>query len=262
MSLVGIVAVCLWDKRRNSRLMLLWILACFLTFTFLYARAERYIIYIVPAFAYFAAWPAMMPITSRPARALAITACIIVLGFCGWQDWRNREYPHLSGYSHVARWLSNVPGERQVLLFDSNHNGNFIFYMRVYDRDRRFVVMRKGLYVTKIIPQFGAKELVRTPEEIQQLLSHYGIKYIAVSDDFETIIFDAQRVLRDLLAKNPQFKLVRKFPIVNGYDSLRHTNIVLYENLQAVPASASQLVVPMMTLGEDIVVPMDEIGNP
>jgi hypothetical protein len=191
---------------------------------------------------------------------VAVAACVLIVASYGWAAWRSVDYPFLSGYSETAEWLNSASQGRQVVLFDGPHNGNFVFQMRVHDRERRFIVMRKGLYVVNIIKFFGNKELVKSREEIQGLLARYGIRYLVVSDDLRSIEFPAQTMLRELL-QTSQFKLLRAFPAAFGRETLSHNHLLVYENLQVVAPSASQLVVPMMTLGEDIVVPMDELGK-
>jgi hypothetical protein len=146
-------------------------------------------------------------------------------------------------------------------LYDGSYNGNFIFQMRVHDPRRRFIVLRKGLYVMHIVKYFGGQQLVKTPEDLQSLLAEYGIRYIVVSDDQDIMWFPVQRMLRDAL-HHPQFKLVRTFPVEFGdRGESRHAKLFVYENLSAAAPSARYLRVPMLTLERDIVVPLDEIGG-
>jgi hypothetical protein len=241
--------------------MLLWMVACYVSFTFLSARDPRYILYWLPPFVYFAAWPAIAVFSHRRLRLIAAAACLLMVAGYGWQAARSTSYPHLSGYSELAQWLNSSTQGRQRILFDGSHNGNFIFYVRLHDPARRFVVIRKGLYVMRIIKYFGSQELVQTPEQLRDVLSQYGIRYVVVSDDPESVFFPVQATLREMLHSS-QFKLVREFPVVFGYRSLRQNRLLVYENQQAAAPSTQELRVPMMTLGGDIVVPLDDLGNP
>jgi 4-amino-4-deoxy-L-arabinose transferase-like glycosyltransferase len=261
MSILGAVFCLLRGNRRHARWMLLWILACYASFTLLRARDARYVLYWFPPLLYFVSWPLITTVPRRRLRVVAVATCALIVASYGWAAWRSVDYPVLSGYSETAEWLDSASQGRQVVLFDGPHNGNFVFQMRVHDRERRFIVIRKGLYVVNIIKFFGNKELVKSGAEIQELLARYGIRYVVVSDDPRGIEFPAQTMLRELL-QTSQFKLWRAFPATFGRETLSHNRLLVYENLQAVAPSASQLVVPMMTLGEDIVVPLDEIGNP
>ncbi|HEV8523273.1 MAG TPA: glycosyltransferase family 39 protein [Terriglobales bacterium] len=260
LSILGVPILLRWGRRQTARMMLLWIIACYLTFTFLRAREGRYIFYWLPPFVYFAAWPLILSLSKRWSRIAAL-ACLLVISHYGWQAWRSAQYPQLSGYSDLARWFSSLPGGRQVILYDGSYNGNFIFQMRVHDPRRRFIVLRKGLYVMHIVKYFGGQQLVKTPEDLQSLLAEYGIRYIVVSDDQDIMWFPVQRMLRDAL-HHPQFKLVRTFPVEFGdRGESRHAKLFVYENLSAAAPSARYLRVPMLTLERDIVVPLDEIGG-
>ena len=64
-----------------------------------------------------------------------------------------------------------------VVLFDGDLAANFIFYMRADDPRRRFVVLRKALYVTEVMAQFGSAELIHSQDELATLLNQYGIQY-------------------------------------------------------------------------------------
>ncbi len=254
LSLLGVLTFWKWDRKRNTRLMLLWIAASYITFTFLASRESRYGLYWLPAFAYFASWPAVVRQPSRWSRALAISAFAVLLTAYGWDSWKGATYPYLNGYSAAAKYLVDRTQGVQLLLVDDDRPGNLSFYLRAEDPERRFVIVRKGLYVTRLISYFGAKQLADSPEDIQRILSEYGIRYILVSDTppFE---FPIQQTLRNLL-RTPRFRLVQRFPIDFGRDYISRTHLLLYEDTQASTATASDLRIPMMTLDKDIVVPM------
>jgi 4-amino-4-deoxy-L-arabinose transferase-like glycosyltransferase len=270
LSAMGVVTLFAWRRGRRPHLMLLWAAAFYLTFTFLRAREDRYSFYWLPPFVLLASWPLMVPWRSRWARVLAIVICALVFGDYGWRAWNARSYPYFSGYSTATKWLATATQGPQVLLFDGENNGDFIFLMRVHDPNRRFIILRKGLYVTRLVPFFGSRQLVQTPEQLRQLLAEYGIRYIVVSDNPQAILFPSQTLLRRFL-QDPQFKLVQKFPVEfhGWYDEQsnrlvvpgQQSHLLVYENQQATPPTSRYLRIPMMTLNRDIVVPLDELGG-
>jgi hypothetical protein len=256
LSAVGLLGAYWWSPWRVTRVMLLWIAACYLTFTFLHAKAPRYGIYWLPVFIYFACWPLAAGFRVRRQRALAWALCAIVLATAGYSAWR-RHPAYLSGYAQAARRISQLPG-RNVLLFDGEENGNLIFALRAADPQRRFVVVRKGLYTTRITPRFGKQELVHDQEGIEQLLADYGIRYILVTDGAD-YLFPVQQTLRVML-QGGQFKLMDSFPIISDRVQPLSSRLLLYEFLQATRPKQQYLRVRMMTLSDDIVVPLKDLG--
>ena len=244
-------------KRRQGHFMLLWIVAVYLAFTFLRARELRYSFYWLPPFAFFASWPLMVEFPKRWSRILAGAACMLVLGSYAYTAWGDTRYPYLSGYSDAARWLASTSRGPQIVLYDGPDNGNFIFYVRKNDPQRRFVILRKALYVTRLVAFFGQKELAHTPEQVKQTIAEYGIRYVVVSDNPAAIWFPVQETLRQVL-REPQFRLVAQFPIESRAKYIRSSNLLIYENQQAASSSTPYLRIPMMTLDHDIVVPLAE----
>ncbi len=254
---LGIVFSPLWNESRNSRIMLLWIAACYLTFTFLRARDSRYVIYWLPAFTYFATWPLVAKLHNRRSKIMAGAACVLVLGTAGYRVWQDHSYPYVAGYGEAVRWLTETaPAGQQVILYDGEQNGNFIFLMRTHDPNRNFVILRKTLYALRVLTSLGREELVHTPEQLQDIIRSYGIRYVMVSDDPRFVQFHSQVILRQLVM-TPQFELVRSFHVVggDGWMTTPENNLLVYENREAGPATAKYLRIPMMTTGRDIVVP-------
>jgi hypothetical protein len=257
----GILTCAFWGKRRNHIVMLVWIVACYLTFTFLRAREDRYIVYWLPAFVYFSVWPLALNSRRSWVRIAAATVCVLALANSGYRAWSAHNYPYVTGYEPAAKWLNEntAPGP-QVILYDGEENGDFIFSMRTHDSSRRLVILRKALYAIRIVKFFGTEQFVRTPEQLQEVLKAYGIRYIVVSDDASFLEFGSQKVLRNLL-QTAQFTLIRSFPVMSeGAAGVFHSsNLLVYENLDAEPPEAKFLRIPMMTMDRDIFVPFSRL---
>jgi hypothetical protein len=256
LSLSGIALSCWWGRRRDAAVMLSWILACLLTFSFLNAREPRYFMYALPPIVYFACWPFAIDFRAPRLRFVLCAASVVLLFVYVPADWHTA-YSSVSGYGDAVHAIvSGIPG-REVLLFDGDDvdSANVGFYLRLQDRQRRFVLFRKGLYATRIMARFGSTELVRNQSELQSMLAGYGIKHVLVADETEEF-HPSQQVLRDLL-KTPQFKLIATFPIT--WDGAAH-HLLLYENQAASKPTLTDLHLPMMTLDHDIVVPLRALG--
>lgn len=256
LSLCGIALSCWWGRRRDAAVMLSWILACVLTFSFLNAREPRYFMYALPPIVYFACWPFAIDFRDRRLRFVVYAASVILLCTYLPADWQ-ADYPSVSGYGDAVRGVvQGIPG-REVLLFDGDDvdSTNVSFYLWRQDQQRRFVLFRKGLYATRIISIFGSTELVSNESQLQGMLAAYGIKHVLIADETKQH-HPSEEVLRELL-RTSQFKLMSKFPITgNG----RVHYLLLYENQAASGPTQTELRLPMMTLNHDIVVPLRALG--
>jgi len=256
LSLCGIALSCWWGRRRDAAVMLSWILACVLTFSFLNAREPRYFMYALPPIVYFACWPFVIAFRDRRLRFVVCAASVILLFTYLPADW-HADYPSVSGYGDAVRGVvQGIPG-REVLLFDGDDvdSTNVSFYLRRQDQQRRFVLFRKGLYATRIMSMFGSTELVSNQSQLQGMLAAYGIKHVLIANETKQH-HPSEEVLRQLL-QTSQFKVISKFPIV-GNGSVHY--LLLYENQAASGPTQTELRLPMMTLNHDIVVPLRLLG--
>lgn len=215
-------------------------------------------VYWLPPFIFFAVAPLTSHVLPKLARmGAAAVALALVCGY-SWAGW-HYERPYIVGYKALATEVLNRDNGG-IVLFDGDLEGNYIFFMRALDPQRRFVVLRKALYATRVMPQFGSVELVHSKEDIENILGEYGIKYVAVESN-APLRFNAQKVLRDMLATS-QFQLVRSIPIESNLPEWKSRSLLLYENLEAKPRTARELRLTMLSMSHDIVVPLDTILKP
>jgi hypothetical protein len=229
--------------------------ACYVSITPFASKESRYIIYWLPAFVFFAVGPLTAEWRTRWARLGAAAIVVLLLAKFAWFAW-GYQRPYISGYAAAAQHLARTasPG---IILFDGDLPANFIFYLRGADPGRHLIVMRKALYVTRVVKQYGSQELLHTREELHDLLKRYGIRYIVVSQGGK-LDFEIQKTLRDFLA-TPQFKLLEIFPIENTSQEMQVQSLHLYENLQATAPTEEFLRIRMLTLNHDIVVRISDL---
>ncbi len=258
LSILGVLLCWRYANRRSCIFMLAWIAAWYVTYFVISTKQTRYMVYWLPPFIFFA----VAPFTSRVLPKLAKMGATVVTFalICGyaWAGWRY-ERPYVVGYKALATEVLDRDNGG-VVLCDGDLEGNYIFFMRALDPRRRFVVLRKALYATRVMPQFGSVELVHSRDDVEDILEQYGIKYITVESN-EPLLFNSQRILRDLLA-TPQFKLVRSIPIESNLPEWQARSLLLYENLEAKPRTARELRLTMLSMSHDIVVPLDSILKP
>jgi 4-amino-4-deoxy-L-arabinose transferase-like glycosyltransferase len=255
LSILGVLLCWRYAKRQSFIFMSAWIVGWYLTYFVISTKQARYMVYWLPPFIFFAVAPLTSRVLPKLARmGAAAVALALVCGYT-WAGW-HYERPYIVGYKALATEVLDRDNGG-IVLFDGDLEGNYIFFMRALDPQRRFVVLRKALYATRVMPQFGSVELVHSKEDIEEILGEYGIKYVAVESN-APLRFNAQKVLRDLLA-TPQFKLVRSIPIESNLPEWNARSLLLYENLQAKPRTARELRLTMLSMSHDIVVPLDDL---
>jgi hypothetical protein len=255
LSLLGIATWFWWRRPGSSPIMLAWLVGWYATFTFIQTKTERYIVYWLPAFVYFAIAPLTARSLPRRWRPLALALALVLVVSGSWKAWTYRR-PYVSGYQKVANDLVNT-AHGGVVLFDGDLAGNFIFFMRAEDPGRHFVVLRKALYATAVMAKFGSTELVHSPADLETVLTQYGIKYVIVENNAR-LQFNSQQILRDML-QTSQFKLVQEVPIESNVPQWSRRSLRVYENLNAGSPTERFLRIKMLSMSHDLVLPLDGI---
>jgi hypothetical protein len=255
LAILGIITCKWWARAKLPAIMLSWIAACYITFTVIGHKEARYALYWVPPFIYFALGPLLCYFRRPALRIAGGVAAVLLIGTTVVYGW-SYQRPYISGYQTAAERVTSM-SKSGVILYDAPLPGNFIFFVRANDPDRRFLVLRKLLYATRLKLGGGSVELVHSREQIEDQVRVYGVRYIVVSDG-TPLNFESQRILRDLL-KDPRFRLAGTFHI-DGNELRSNINLLLYENVAWAPPTEKLLRIKMLTIDHDIVVPMDRFN--
>ncbi len=257
---LGLLLAWRWNRRGQTSLMVCWILAGYLTFSWFGQKEARFAIYWFPPLVYLAVGlltqffrGSSLRMTMRGVAA----ALVVLLAVPAWSQQR----PYISGYKDVASHLVNQY-HAGIVLFDGPVPGNFVFFMRALDPARHFLVLRKVLYADDIRPGKNSEQLLHSREDLTDAFRRDGIRFIVVSENL-AIRFDSQRILRDQL-RGDQFQLLERFPISSNEPSWKGEQLQVYENKQWTPPSEKVLRIRMLTLPHDIVVPFEqfEVSHP
>jgi len=254
LAMLGLLLAWRWNKRGQATMMVCWIVAGYVTFSFFGQREPRFAIYWFPPLVYFAVGLLTQFFQqSRLRMAMRGVAALLVamLAIPAWSQQR----PYISGYRDVASQLVNQY-HSGIVLFDGRVPGNFVFYMRALDPKRHFVVLRKSLYADDIRPGQRSEELLHSREELADVFRRDGIRFVVISEN-TPLRFGVQRILREQL-QGDQFQLLGRFPISSNQPSWKGERLLLYENKQWVPPADKLLRIRMLTLPYDIVVPIDD----
>ncbi len=257
LSMLGLLLSKRWNRRRQTAILVCWIVAGYLTFSFFGQREPRFAIYWFPPLVYFAVGLLtqffQVPVLRVAMRGLA-GVLVAILALPAW----SHERPYISGYKDAAAQLVNQY-HSGIVLFDGRVPGNFVFYMRALDPKRQFIILRKSLYADDIRPGENSEELLHSREELIDLLKRDGIRFVVVSEDVP-LRFNAQRILRDQLHSD-QFRLLGRFPISSNQASWKGESLLLYENKDWTAPVDKALRIRMLTLPHDIVVPIEQFGG-
>jgi hypothetical protein len=253
LAFLGILTSRRWARTKVPGIMSSWIVACYFTFTLIGHMEARYVIYWIPPFLYFASGLLFSFFCKPWLRVAGSAAAVVLLGATLSSAW-SFQRPYVTGYAAVPKRILEE-SKSAVILFDGPLAGNFIFFMRAENPERRFVVLRKALFAYQFKKSGGSVELVHSPREIEDLFHQDGIRFIVVSDQVP-LNFESQKMLRDLL-KGPSYEELGRFPIGGNEVSPPNSSLVLYENLKWTPPTAKYLKVKMLTTDRDIVVPFD-----
>jgi hypothetical protein len=255
LSVFGIATSWWWGRWEHSRIMLIWIAACYFTLTPLAEKEPRYIIYWLPAFTYFAVGPFISARLSVRLRGAGAIAALVLLGSYTWIDWKYQR-PFIAGYADAAKTVTGM-SESGFILFDGDLPANFIFYVRKFDPGRHFVVLRKALYAEREMKQWGSVEFVKSNQDLENLIAQYGIRFIVV--DNSPTEFHAQELLREYL-HSPRFRLVKTVEMETNIPSWTGRRLFVYENVQPVPCSAKTLHLEMMSLPNNFDISPSDLG--
>ncbi|PWT79268.1 MAG: hypothetical protein C5B58_13970, partial [Acidobacteria bacterium] len=253
LSVLGLLTSSRWDKRSTTLVMLSWVAACYLTFTFIGHKEARYVLYWLPPFTYFIAGLLTKLFYQRGMRIAAATCAVMLVTQEAVRAW-SFERPYVTGYAQAAKRVTEA-STSGVVLYDADLPGNFIFFVRANDPNHHFIVLRKALYAYRIKQRGGSIELVHNQEEIRNLLRQYGIRFVAVSDNIP-LRFNSQKELRQMLLTS-QFRLFDSFRLSDSQDTAHSGNLRIYENLAWAPPTEKYLHIKMLTLDRDIVVPLE-----
>ena len=259
LSVFGILTCKWWAKRESAIVMLAWIVSCYVVFTLVRHKDPdgRYILYWVPAFAYFAVAPFTRKTAVPWLRTLGIALIAVVLASYTVQAWTYQR-PYVSGYAQLAQQLTQREGG--CVLVDTDLPGNFAFFMRAFDPARRFVILRKALYEVRTLREWGVVEFAHNQSEVEQILKADSVRYVVVDKNMP-LYFSSQTALREILDHSGQYKRVSTVSIESNMSNWQGRSLILYESEAPVVPPHGILHIKMSNLPHDIDIPFDELTN-
>jgi hypothetical protein len=248
---------------RENVFVLFWLVTCFVLFTIIAQKEIRYIIYWVPALAGLAAFAAIRTVEIIRHRWMTkhttsiIVISVIILSMANVAMALTVKQPYLKGYDNVAQYLTKITAKerQQIIFFDGYDHGHMGVSLRLNDPRRRLFIFRssKFLYAAAIMPSYECWNIRENKEDIEKFFKKYGIRYILLSYCIRREI-PAIRALRELVHHNPQFELIKTFPIDNNTVVGNGTVELYFYKGVGKSAETRKLEIPMPNLHRTITI--------
>ncbi len=242
--------------RRDIRALLpaLWILCCYLFLTALgIQKNARYAIFWIPAFCVFAA--STVSAFRQRWWTLAVSALLLIC--VGYQTMMTAAIaPEVTkGYEQAAQYVIAHPKGETVLYSGAIDTSYFIFYVRKYDVNRQFIILRSDkIFATSKLNRIIA-DRIGSKEEMYALLQRYGVGYVVLEDTPSTS--QALEWVREEVHSD-RFLLHQQIPIHADFPPLKQVNLNIYEYKDARPLDPEQTLemdIPLM--GESLQIKFD-----
>jgi hypothetical protein len=240
---------------RKYRLLIIWVFCTYLFFSLLPEKDLRHTMIWIPPLVYLALLAIEVLLARRRWALLASAA--LALNTAGNALLYDR--PRLSGVEAAARFISEQP-DADIIYYQGSLNGNFIFYTRKYDPMKtRMVARDKQVYATRIVDQFGTRQILSTPEQVIDLFRTWGIRYALIQNRSAE---PGLEPVKPALATNV-FQHIAYFPIHSTVPEADGQWIDVYRYTGPIERETEQVVIPMLTLRDHIRVRLHNlVGQP
>ncbi len=246
---------------RQYRFLILWVLSCYVLFTYVREKDTRHTMIWIPPLVYFALLAIEQLCANRkwayiPSLGLTVWMLVGAVQF---------DRPRLVGIEDVAKFVLSQP-ESDVIYYQGRLNGNFIFWVRKNDPEKRRLVAReKQIVTTNIVPSYGRREVLRSQDEIIDFFRTWGIRY-AVIENRDWV--DELAPMRKLL-NSPAFELVRIFPITANIPTATEgpirldldRKVYVYRFTGELHRTSGPTSIPMLTIKSDIPVDLNRLAG-
>jgi hypothetical protein len=261
LSILGII-LSIFKKDKRAVLFIAWIAAVYIMVTYSRGKNIRYPIYWIPAFCVLAA-SVIENLPFKKTKRINAFFSVIFIGVVFFQVIviNNREGAFkASGYREAARYVTENP-KGHTIFFEGYANGSFIFWVRKFDDERNFIVLRGDkLLMSSVISYTNKLNIyVDSAEGMMDIFRKYGTTYVVVEEKNVSGL-EILDTLRSLL-KTDKFKLVKRIPAhSSGLISLKDNRaILIYERLEDASLPEGRLVLPVPTVGTTIEIDIEDL---
>ncbi len=263
-------------RSRNTLIYASVVLSVYLFFTFIKIKEPRYSMYWIPFLSLFAVLGARDIIrlfTEKTKGAGILKAgilktvlpCVVFLLPIVFQlvSLPGTRVGSVAGYEKAAKYVL-AKSSSPVVFVDGYAHGQFIFFMRVLDPERRFVIVRgdKLIASSSITYNNRLKIHLRNETEMAKALSDLGVQFLVVESREKSNI-EAFAKFRKLLDNHPSIVLKKTIPLESNHSVLKDQSLLIYENLRNPnPKANTVLNLRLPVVGQTIKMPLENIVPP
>jgi hypothetical protein len=229
-------------------------------FTYLVAKDRRYTICWLPPITLFAALP-LVYLAPFPRRRIAYAALLGLVTVAQVAEVYAKTPGHATGYREAAEWVLRHR-ESEMVFFDGDNDGGFIYFIRALDPKRSMFVLRGDQLLTSAVMSKRIRVQVHahSRQDILDIFDRYGVVHIVVErGDRSTVAIHHE--LRAFLRSGP-FDLVTAIPVETNLRWLTDQTLEIYRYRTPKPRTATQLVLRAPLVGLTVTVPISPSGPP
>jgi len=252
LSLIGLNWA-LFRSARRYRFLLLLVDSCYLCFTLIQEKEPRHIMIWIPPLVYFAVLGVKV-LFRRPRWVLIVSAALASYFLVAALRYHR---PTVIGIEEAARFVVSQP-ESDIVYYQGQLNGDFIFFVRKLDPQKRHMVAReKQVVVTNVV--YEQRQVLETTEEVLNFFRTWGIRYALIEIEEDGIFLQGLDPVQRLLSD--RFELVKVFPVWTNDRSLDGRKVSLYRYRGELERTNESVVIPMLTIRNNIRVDLNRLAG-
>jgi hypothetical protein len=238
---VGFV-LALLRRTRADRILLVWVLSGYICFALISEKDPRHTMLWIPPLLYLALMALETLLIRRDLGLIATSALALVFLVSGLRSIG----PKLTGVQEAAQYVLSLP-ESDIVYYQGDLDGDFIFFVRKFDPEKRHMVAREKQVV---VSRLGGRprEVLHTEEEVLNFFRTWGIRYAVVTDVDE---LPGLAPVRELL-NSDQFELLRSFPVHTSQSNVLVHQIQVFRYRGELHRTQEIVTIPMMTIRQNI----------
>lgn len=243
-----------WSVFRQAsryRFLLLWMVSAYLCFTLIQEKESRHIFIWLPPLVYFSLLgiEAILPRRQWVWLFYGGIGLYFLVGAVRFQR------PQLTGIEEAARFVLAQPGS-DIVYYQGNLNGAFIFYIRQSDPEKRHLVARdKQVVATNIV--YARRSVIDTPDQVLNFFETWGVRYAVIENKD---VDPGLAMVRQVLQSN-QFELMATYPIHVNRGYKEADAIAVYRRRGEVHPSTQAVNIPMLTIRRNIPVDLNRLAG-
>lgn len=240
-------------RSRSDRFLMLWVLAGYVCFVLIVEKDPRHTMLWIPPLIYLAL-VGLETLCIR--RALGLMACSALTLFFVVNGLRAQR-PQVTGAEKAAEFVYSLP-ESDVVYFQGELDGDFIFFARKFDPQKRRLVAREKQVV---VSDLGRKpsNVLTTGDDVLHFFQTWGIRYAIIENVDPFPRLDA---VRELL-NSDRFELIRTIAVEGNVTKFQDRQIQVFRYKGELHRTDGNVIIPMMTIRGNISVNLSSlVGHP